>query len=204
MNKRSILKIYKLKVYLIAGLIAAAIAIGIFLAIRLGRQSKDEITIEQGRTVDLRPIAELCGMEIYRETVVADTINDKAIYGIQKQQGRITFDIEQLPSEVAAATRATDSIAGDTLRLRLPKEKIELLESTEKDSWRVIDTKSLKFFGSDRMTPQEENVVKRRAIERARKKLYQDGTVNKARREAAATLRDLASQITGRPVIVEQ
>lgn len=192
----------RLKGYLFAGGLILIIIAGIFLITKLRGFSKDEITIEEGRTVDLRPIAELCSMEIYREAIVSDTVNNKAIYGIQKQQGRITFDIEELPDEVRVAINSTDSLASDTLRLHLPKEKVEILESTEKGSWRVIDTKNLKLFGSNRMTPEEENIVKRHAIESARRKLYQDGTVATARREAAATLQALASQLTGRPVIV--
>ena len=164
--------------------------------------SKEVITISEGKIVDLRPIAELCTMEIYRETAVRDTVNHKVIYGIQKQQGRITFDLSGLPAHIEASVVAGDSLSRDTIVLRLPKEKIYLAEAAEKDAWRVIDTKSLRLFGSSNMTPSEENLAKRRAINRARARLYRDGTVGRARREAAATLRRLTEDMTHRPVRV--
>lgn len=179
-------------------------AAGGILYLRLRpKEKKEEIRIEEARVVDLRPIAELCTMEIYREVMVEDTINRKVIYGIQKQQGSITFDLESLPASVKVARSTADSLATDTLRLRLPKETVSILESTDADSWKVIDTKSLSLFGSSKMTSDEENRAKRKAIERTRRSLYHDGTVERARREAASTLREMAERLTGRPVVVE-
>lgn len=191
--------------YLILFLAICAVGGGVYLWLRNHLpEEKEKITIEPGKIVDLRPIAELCAMEIYRETIVADTINGKVIYGIQKQQGRITFNIEDLPDKVYAASDTEGKISSDTLRLILPKEKVTVYESSQPNSWRVIDTKSVKLFGSSRMTPEEENKVKERAILRTKRGLYKDGTVKRARKEAASTLQQMASAMTGRPVIVTE
>ncbi len=194
-----------LRNYIILILILCGFAAGLWLGFcSRHTEPEEKITIEEGKIVDLRPIAELCAMDIYRETFVSDTINHRVIYGIQKQQARITFDIENLPSEVRASVHKGDSISNDTLRLRLPKEKVEVFESTEQDSWRVIDTKSLRIFESSKMTQEEENIAKRHALERTRKTLYSDGTVRRARHEAAVTLTRMASAMTGRPVLVTE
>ncbi|MDE6271898.1 MAG: hypothetical protein K2M31_02695 [Muribaculaceae bacterium] len=192
-----------LRNYIILILIICAAGAGIYLWLRSRLpEPQEKITIEEGKIVDLRPIADLCAMQIYRETFVSDTINNRVIYGIQKQQARISFDIEDFPAQVKAAVLPGDSVAGDTLRLKLPKEKVEVFESTEPNSWRVIDTKSLRLFESSKMTQAEENMAKRHAIERTRKNLYKDGSVIRARHEAAVTLTRMASAMTGRPVIV--
>lgn len=189
--------------YIILIFIICACGAGLYFWLRSNLPASEEkITIEQGKIVDLRPIAELCAMEIYRETFISDTINHRVIYGLQKQQGRITFDIETLPARVKVSLHQGDSLSNDTLRLHLPKEKVEIFESAEPDSWRVIDTKSLRLFESSKMTQAEENMAKRNAIERTRKALYHDGTVQRARHEAAVTLTRMASAMTGRPVIV--
>lgn len=191
--------------YLIIFLAICAIGCGVYFWLHRNLpETEEKITIEPGKIVDLRPLAELCAMEIYRETVIADTINGKVIYGIQKQQGRITFNIEDMPDKVQAAIDNEDSIALDTLRIILPKEKVSVYESSAPDSWRVVDTKSLKLFGSSKMTSSEENKVKERAIIRTKRRLYEDGTVKRARKEAATTLSQLASAMTGRPVIVAE
>ncbi|MDE6810791.1 MAG: hypothetical protein K2J15_00400, partial [Muribaculaceae bacterium] len=188
-------------------IISSALLTGIivlWICLSSKMSEKESVVIDEGRIVDLRPIAELCSMEIYRESMVRDTLNGKLIYGIQKQQGRITFDLSGLPDSVAAASGPADSLASDTLYLKLPKEKIYLTEAAEKGAWRVIDTKSLSLLGSSKMTAKEENIVKRRAINQARSRLYKDGTVRRARREASETLRRLATEITGRPVHVTE
>lgn len=192
--------IKKLKFILI--LLALLIAGGAaWWLLRPKGDSGEKIEIEPGRVADLRAIAELCATEFYREASVLDTVKNKVIFGIQKQRGSITFCLDSLPAEIAV-TSVRDSLPQDTLRLRLPKEKIEVLEATDKDSWRVIDTKSTTLFGSSVMTPDEENVAKRRAVEKTRRHLYADGTVKRSRDEAAATLSSLLSTISGRPVKV--
>lgn len=168
--------------------------------------------MEPARMVDLKAVANLCSMEIYREETVLDTVNGKVIFGIWKLQGEILFDVESLPAQIAVAESnypsemeedgTASSAYPDTIRLSLPKEKIELLESTAPDSWRVIDTYSLKLFGNDRMTPEEENQVKKKALLRARRALSKDGTVERARKDAAKTLSDFLTPMVGKPVKV--
>lgn len=191
---------YKIWRYLLATAILAVIGIALWLWWRAdSAETGDKVTPEPARMVDLKAVADLCGMEIYREETVLDTINDKVIFGIWKLNGRILFDVEGLPGQIAVADATAST---DTIYVRLPKERVELLESTAPGAWRVVDTYSLRLFGNDRLTPGEENAVKRKALARVRNGLYKDGTVDRARREASGTLTRLLTPLAGRPVVV--
>lgn len=178
-------------------------ALALWLIFSRSKDPEEGVTVERSRVVDIRTVARLCSMEIYREVAIHDTINDKEIIGVQRQRGSITFDLEELPETIALSMSADPSKAPDTIRLRLPKEKVEILESTEPGSWRVIDTRNLRLIGSDVMTPAEENRAKQRAIDRTRSRLYRDGTVSRGRREAATALSRYLETLTGAPVVIE-
>lgn len=160
-------------------------------------KSKDSVEIEAGRIANIREIAQLCVVDIYNEVPVLDTINEKVIFAIQKQTGSISFDLEKM---------RVDTI-GDTLRIKLPREIIELYESAEPNSWEVIDSKAIgpmALLRNGKLTIAEENQVKHRIQARSRARLYKNGTVGRARREAAATLQPLMERMYRRPVVVEE
>lgn len=155
-------------------------------------ETKHETEVSTGRITGLEPLVRLVSVEIFNEVPVCDTINNKVIFAVQKQRGQISFDIGGL---------RVDTV-GDTLRVDLPREIVELYESTDTDSWRVVDTKNLSIFRSDRLTDGEDNIVKTRLGERAVRRLYADGTVMRARREAAANLRRMMENLYRCPVVV--
>lgn len=196
---KSLLKIWR---YLIATAILVLAGAGVWYL----KSSKESLSYEKRevlptRVADLRAAADLCATEIYREESVVDTVSGKVIFGIWKIKGRILYDLDNLdealpgPSETRSGT--------DTVRLRLPKERIELLEAPEADSWRVVDSYSLRLGGSSRLTPEEENQVKREGLARIKRKLYSDGTVKISRKEAALTLERFLTAVAGCPVKVE-
>lgn len=172
----------------------AAIGIGTYLAYR-HFSTPEEVTVMPGRPGNIEEMARLCSMEIYNEVPVRDTVNSKMIFAIQKQTGSISFDMEHLQID--------DS--GDTVRIVLPREIVELRESTEKGAWQVIDTKAIgpmSMFRSDKLSIDEENRVKAKLKERSVKRLYSNGTVRKAREDAKANLARLMEAVYRRPVIV--
>lgn len=146
-------------------------------------------------SADPEELARMCAVEIYREMPVLDTLDNKVIFAIQKQTGSISFDFDNLYIDVS----------GDTVQILLPKEIIDLRESTEPGSWQVIDTKAigvLGIFRSDKFTLEEENTIKRRIRRKSIDRLYQNGTVSKARKQAAENLRRLLEPIYRKPVSV--
>lgn len=174
--------------------IAALAAIGAAIYLRMPPERK-EIEVSEGRISDLQTMVRLCSTEIYNEVPVLDTINNKVIFAVQKQRGSISFDLENLQADTS----------GDTVRITLPREIVELREATDRNSWEVIDTKAigpLAIFHSDKLTVEEENAVKARQKKASKERLYRNGTIRRARREAAENLRRLAEHLYRKPATV--
>lgn len=184
---------FKLTKYVIILLAVATIATVAY--IWLGNSEKIEIKIDKGRISDVRTMVQLCAMEIYNEVPILDTINNKVIIAVQKQVGTISFDVENLHVDYE----------GDTVRFTLPREIVNIREATEDNSWQVIDTKNIGFLGqirNNRLSLREENAVKAKAKRNAERILYDNGTISRARTEAAITLKSLMEKIYRKPVVV--
>ncbi len=177
--------------------ITAAIIVAIVCAIKCSTPKREpKVEVSPGVVHDIASYARLISVDLYAEVPVLDTINNKVIFGIQKQSGSISFDIEGLRADTV----------GDTVRVTLPREIIELYESTEPHAWEVVDTKNISTLGfikSSRLTAEEENAVKRNIRARSIRRLEADGTIKRARAEAAANLRDLLEKVYRKPVVVE-
>lgn len=184
---------FKIAKYIIIILAAAGIAIAAyFWFVKTG---KEEISVDKGRISDVKTMVQLCAMEIYNEVPILDTINSKVIIAVQKQVGTISFDVEDLHVDYE----------GDTVRFTLPREIVNIREATEDNSWQVIDTKNIGFLGqirNHRLSLREENAVKAKAKRNAERILYENGTVKRARTEAAVALKSLMEKIYRKPVIV--
>lgn len=180
--------------YIIPAIILSALALGGWLLYRYF-QRPEEIEVLPSRPGDVKEMVRLCSMEIYNEVPVLDTVNFKIMFAVQKQIGSISFDIEHL--------NVDDS--GDTVKIQLPREIVDVKESTEKDSWQVIDTRAigpLSILRSDKFSLAEENRVKAKLKANSIKRLYSNGTVRKARKDAVENLTRLIEAAYRKPVIV--
>ena len=180
--------------YIILLILAAAIA---FFGWQLYRylQHPEEIEVLPSKPGDVKEMARLCSMEIYNEVSVLDTVNSKVIFAVQKQSGSISFDMENL--------QVDDS--GDTVKIVLPREIVDIYESNEKNAWEVIDTKAIgpmAFLRSNKFTTAEENCVKSKIKAKAIRRLYSNGTVKQARKDAVENLTRLMEGIYRKPVLV--
>lgn len=181
--------------YISVLIIISAIIVGVVFAGYLLLKRGDTIEVRKGEISKVEMMARLCTVEIYNEVPILDTINNKVIFAIQKQKGNISFDMERL--------QVTDS--GDTVRIILPPEIVELYESTDDNSWEVIDTKAigpLSMFRSDRMSLDDEKAIKDRIKAKSIRYLYRNGTIERARREGAADIELIMRQIYRKPVKV--
>ena len=169
---------------------AAIAALAITLHIRRN-YNNNPIETRNAQIHHIRSMAQLCSMEIYTEIPVKDTIDNKMIFAIQKQQGKISFDIDTLDI----------SFTGDTILITLPPEIIEINESTDKNAWQVIDTKGLSLFTSDKLSLDQENIIKQRIHNKAIQRLYTNGTVAHARAQARENLNRILQKIYQQPVI---
>ncbi len=155
----------------------------------------DEIEVFPSRPGDVNEMVRLCTMEIYNEVPVLDTVNFKVIFAVQKQSGSISFDIEHLDIDES----------GDTIRIMLPREIVEVFESTEKNSWQVIDTKAIgpmAILRTNKFTLEEENRVKAKLKTKSIARLYSNGTIRQARKDAVDNLTRMLETAYRKPVIV--
>ena len=175
-------------------LIAIAVAIGYgawqWYKTVIGPGQRDDIA--PGRITDIRPMVEMCTLEFYREVPMRDSIGTKHIFARRKIEGQIRFDIDSLRVDVAA----------DTIRVTLPHETIIVRESTDDNAYEIIDVWNTSIFGSSRLSNAEENILRRRHDARIRQELYDDGTVERARKDAADNLATMLSVMYRRPAIV--
>ena len=180
--------------YIITLVLAAAFAfLGWQLYIYF--QRPEEIEVLPTKPGDVKEMARLCSMDIYNEVSVLDTVNSKVIFAVQKQRGSISFDMENLQIDDT----------GDTVRIILPREIVEVYESNEKNAWEVIDTKAIgpmAFLRSNKFTTAEENRVKSKIKAKAISRLYSNGTVRQARKDAVKNLSRLMEGVYRKPVIV--
>lgn len=163
--------------------------------VALRQTDAEDIEVKKGRINDIETLARLCSTDIYAEIPVLDTINGKVLFAIQKQRGSVTFDMENL----------TVDESGDTVIIILPPEVVEIYESTEPDSWQVVDTKAigpLAMLRSDRVNIREENQLKEKIRQKAIRRYYDNGTIARARVHAARTIESMLSRIYRRPVTV--
>ena len=158
-------------------------------------QKPEEIEVLPTRPGDVKEMARLCSMELYNEVSILDTVNSKVMFAVQKQTGSISFDMEHMQIDDT----------GDTIRVILPPEIVELNESSEKNAWQVIDTKAIgpmSILRSNKFSISEENRVKSKIKAKSIKRLYANGTVRQARKDAVKNLSRLMEGIYRRPVIV--
>lgn len=176
------------------GVIIAAITVGaVYLWRSITRtDSGPEVYVRPAVIKDVHEMARLCTVEIYSELPVQDTIDNKVIVAVQKQQGSVSFDMDRLDID--------DS--GDTIRVILPPEIVDLYESTDDNSYQIIDTKGLGLLTTDRLTNDQDNRFKQRLRSRSIDRLYRDGVVANARKEARRQLAQLLSQAYRRTVVV--
>ncbi|MDE7421645.1 MAG: hypothetical protein K2N35_15750 [Muribaculaceae bacterium] len=180
--------------YILPLILAVALA---FLGWQFYRyfQKPEEIEVFPSQLGDIKEMARLCSMEIYNEVSILDTVNSKVMFAVQKQSGSISFDMENMQID--------DS--GDTIRIVLPREIVEVYESNEKNAWEVIDTKAIgpmAFLRSNKFTTTEENRVKSKIKAKAIRRLYSNGTVRQARKDAVVNLTRLMEGIYRKPVVV--
>lgn len=178
---------------LIGGLIAAAL--GAAVAFFTLSSPKRTIEVSEGRISGIETLAQLCAVEFYSEVPILDTLHNKVMFAVQKQKGSISFDLDRL--------RVDDS--GDTIRITLSPEIVDLYEATDDNSWEVIDTKAIgpvALLMSDKFTVEEENAIKSKIRQRSKRLLYHNGTVARARKEGAANLQSMMEKVYRRPVVV--
>lgn len=172
-----------------------ALVIGIVVIYFSMTSPKKSIDVSQGKINKVETMAQLCAIEIYSEVPVLDTVNNKVMFAVQKQKGSVSFDLDNMEMDTK----------GDTVKIKLSPEIVDLYEATEDNSWEVIDTKAIgamSLLRSDKFTDDEENAIKAKIKQNSKKLLYHNGTIERARREGANNLQMLMEKVYQKPVKV--
>lgn len=147
----------------------------------------NKCTITEARVKQIKDLVQLQTLEIYEETSIKDTINGKGVFAMVRLEGSISYDLEQLK---------IDSIGKDSIRVTLPPEKVELLESTLPNSYRIIDVWNVKYpLLPANLTAEEENKLKQQFVKNKQQLAYNNGYVKQANQSARETLTKLFSLI---------
>lgn len=184
------MRTFKIIVSLLCVVVVAAAAVYIVHSVRSGNDGP--VKASPSKIAEISRVADLCTVEIYSDIPIKGRIGKKHIFARQTLSGNISFPIDSLSFR--------DS--NDTTFVWLPKEKITLLESTDPKSFEIIDTWNDSFLGSGHFSAAEENSIKLKARSRAIERLYADGTVGRARREAVGRLQTMLHAIWQTPVVV--
>lgn len=178
-----------------AAIVVSVLALAAFVVVMITmvkKSGESDDDIERARIADIRDMVQLCSLEFVREMPVHDSIGTKHIFACRRIEGQIRFDIDSLPVDVGR----------DTIRVVLPEETVIVRESTLPGSYEVIDVWNTSLFGSRNMSNAEENFLKKHHDARVVSELYGDGTVARAREEAARNLERMLSGLYSRPAIV--
>lgn len=173
-------------------ILAAVILIGGLAAWWALSPKASNVTMHDAVISDISPMVRLCSVDIYEDLPIKASIGPRHIFARTTVNGSITFDLENLQIDQQ----------GDTILVTLPRETVEIYESTEPGSYIVIDTWNDNIFGSDNITAVEENKIKAKVRENFRRKIYAKGYVKRARAEAVTNLSGMLSGLTGKTVIV--
>lgn len=154
--------------------------------------SRSRVTLHDATIKEVKDMARLCTVEIYEEVPVRGHVGQRHLVAREVLVGNISFDLEGLAMDASS----------DTIRVTLPREIVEIRESTEPGSYTVIDNWNDSFMGDANITTAEENKMKQLTLDSFVKAVYAKGYVKRARAEAVANLTSLLSSMTGRPVVV--
>ena len=177
---------------IIAVAVIAIVAIVLYFSTTTPNKTID---VRKGQISNVATMAQLCAIDIYSEVPILDTINNKVMFAVQKQKGSISFDLENMQMDAE----------GDTVKITLSPEIVDLYEATEDNSWEVIDTKAIgkmALLRSDKFTDEEENALKAKIKRNSKKLLYKNGTIERARAEGSKNLQVLMEKVYKKPVLV--
>ena len=157
--------------------------------------SNDKVIVGKGKIDKVDTMVELCSIDFYNEVPIIDTVQNWVCFAKQKQRGSISFDIENLDIDANA----------DSVLIILPPEIIDIMEATDDKAWETVDSKDLKWLqrlSTSRAPVEVWSIVKKNALIKSKKNLYQAGIVERARMEGAENLQTLMEKVYNKPVKV--
>ena len=181
----------KIVIFFLVLLLAIAIGLGVWVW-HSEETPDDGMQLREARIKGIREMIELCTLDVHEEIAIKDSVNGKWLVARQTFEGRVRFDLDSLRVEER----------GDTLVVTLPPERVDVMESADKNAYKVLDSwDGARVLFPRTMTAGEENIIKRRWQKKAKERIYERGYVRQAREDAKKTIISLF-EATGRPVVI--
>lgn len=181
--------------YVIVLVVLALLIIGGVLILR-GERAKERTRLSHLYDTVITDITDVLRVTVLEsEEVVPVTYRTgrTEAFGVGHYRTRIYFNVEQL-----AAVQH-----GDTLFVRLPQPEVAILED-ETRGFVLVDVWS-RDLGTNligpRLSTQEENAMRLKAVEEARRRVSSAENLSRARSEAAAVLADMLSIVPGTVIV---
>lgn len=181
--------------YVIVLVVLALLIIGGVLILR-GERAKERTRLSHLYDTVITDITDVLRVTVLEsEEVVPVTYRTgrTEAFGVGHYRTRIYFDVEQL-----AAVQH-----GDTLFVRLPQPEVAILED-ETRGFVLVDVWS-RDLGTNligpRLSTQQENAMRLKAVEEARRRVSSAENLSRARSEAGAVLADMLSIVPGTVIV---
>lgn len=168
----------------------------LWFILRLIQDYKRQKEILPAKIEEIKSVVKLSSLGVTAEEIFKDTINGKGIVARVKANVYISFDVENMPSEMH----------GDTLFLQLPLEIVEVFESSN-NGYEVYDVWNTQFpdeLIEVALTTYEENLLKQTYKQRIIERMYEKGYVKKARENAMESLVSMFSLFQENVIIVNK
>ena len=173
----------------------ALLILGVVLVLR-GERAKERTRLSHLYDTVITDITDVLRVTVLEsEEVVPVTYRTgrTEAFGVGHYRTRIYFNVEQL-----AAVQH-----GDTLFVRLPQPEVAILED-ETRGFVLVDVWS-RDLGTNligpRLSTQEENAMRLKAVEEARRRVSSAENLSRARSEAGAVLADMLSIVPGTVIV---
>lgn len=173
----------------------ALLILGVVLVLR-GERAKERTRLSHLYDTVITDITDVLRVTVLEsEEVVPITYRTgrTEAFGVGHYRTRIYFDVEQL-----AAVQHED-----TLFVRLPQPEVAILED-ETRGFVLVDVWS-RDLGTNligpRLSTQQENAMRQKAVEEARRRISSAENLSRARSEAGAVLADMLSIVPGTVIV---
>jgi hypothetical protein len=173
-------------------ILGSALLIGAIAAWWFLQPDRKSDTMRRALISEITPMVQLCTLDVYEDMPIRGSVGSKHIFARTSVNGSVSFDLEQM--EI--------SEHGDTLFVTLPAEIVNIYESTDPNSYKVIDTWNDDFLGTGIFTTAEENAIKAKVRDNFRRRIYARGYVRQARAQAVSNLSAMLPSLTGKTVVV--
>lgn len=180
---------------IIVALIIVIIAIVIIVTdIRQSRRQKTTNKVLYSAITDVRSIVRVTSLEGIRSVPVSYKEDGIGAFGIGTYRFRISYNAEEMDTY----------IQGDTLLVRLPHEKVTILED-ETAGFKVIDvwgTNIFSRFAGAQLTLRQENKMRSKAMAQVNSDIKTQGLKLQARTHAMTMISNMLSLVPGTVIVL--